>query len=251
MPKKNIIVIGYPKSGTTWLSRLVAELVQCPLQGDWGFDHIQALYKEGEERDSDFKCYKSHHTYQELSNVSKDTIHKIIYIVRDPRDIVISGLHYFNFYSKKKIFLKKLSLSWLTKLFSNVLEKKQKKKMINAVLNGDQSINKWLRLSWRDHLNNYKGKEVLFVKYENLLDHPQETCTAILTYLEVEKNSAHVLNSIENQSFEKRKKEMISTDNPLLKKIIRKGTHGYWKDAFTEKEKMVFNKYIKDIAYYD
>ena len=38
MSKKNIIIVGYPKSGTSWLSRLVAELIQCEFLGDWGYD---------------------------------------------------------------------------------------------------------------------------------------------------------------------------------------------------------------------
>ncbi len=98
--KKNIIIVGYPKSGTTWLSRLVAELVSCPLQGDWGFEDLNAPYKEGQNRTSEFQVFKSHHTFQEIKSASNLDIHKIIYIIRDPRDVVISGVHYFNFLPK-------------------------------------------------------------------------------------------------------------------------------------------------------
>lgn len=250
MNKKNIIIVGYPKSGTTWLSRLIAELVECPLQGDWGFDHIQALYKEGEERTSEFQCYKSHHTYQELSEVSKEKIYKIIYIVRDPRDIAISGMHYFNFSSKKQALLKKLKLSNSAKSFSNIPEEDKKKKMIHAVLYGDKNINQWLNMPWKDHLNNYKDEGVLLIKYEELIDNPQETCTDILKYLTLEKTTSHITNSIEKQSFKKRKREIEATDNPLLKKIIRKGGYGYWKEDFSKKENNLFIKHLIDTPYH-
>ena len=30
---KKIIIVGYPKSGNTWLTRLTADLVGCPVEG--------------------------------------------------------------------------------------------------------------------------------------------------------------------------------------------------------------------------
>ena len=31
--KNNIVIAGYPKSGNTWLTRLVAEVLKCPVVG--------------------------------------------------------------------------------------------------------------------------------------------------------------------------------------------------------------------------
>lgn len=247
MPKKNIVIVGYPKSGTTWLSRLMAELIECPLVGDWGFNEIQALYKEGEERDANYQCFKSHHTFDQLTQVADDPIFKVIYIVRDPRDIVISGMHYFNFSSRTKNILKKLKKGANSRFkFS---EENKKKRMIHAVLKGDKKVNQWLEHSWKFHLNDYKKKAVLLVKYEDLLNNPQQVCDTILNYIEVKKKSAHILESINKQSFEKRKSASKPKDHPMLKKIIRKGGQGYWKTQFSEKEKVLFNDYLKETPY--
>ena len=62
---KKIIVVGYPKSGCTWATRLVAELVGCPVAGFWQSDKKEIAI-EGEDRVSDFRCYKSHHQLAEL-----------------------------------------------------------------------------------------------------------------------------------------------------------------------------------------
>ena len=47
---KNIIVVGYPKSGCTWATRLVAELVGCPVGGFWQSDKKE-IAVEGERSD--------------------------------------------------------------------------------------------------------------------------------------------------------------------------------------------------------
>jgi len=176
IPKKNIVIVGYPKSGTTWISRLVAELIDCPLQGDWGFDDLDQPYMQGLERDSEFECFKSHHTYETIKDISEKKIHKIIYVIRDPRDIVISGIHFFDFIPKKVQavikalpkggtvygFLKKpLHIVWGVKT--------RKKQMINAVLYGSSSPNKWLKTSWNDHYKGYQNTNVHIVKYEDLI----------------------------------------------------------------------------------
>ena len=96
--KKKIIIAGYPKSGNTWLTRLVANLVDCPVAGFWGSDHDE-IASEGASRMSEFECYKAHQTYEDLiqcSDWSGDC--SVIYIIRDPRDVALSGANFFRFY---------------------------------------------------------------------------------------------------------------------------------------------------------
>lgn len=58
-PHRTVIVSGYPKSGNTWTTRLVAEAIGCPVKGFWGSDHNEIAI-EGAERDSEFLVYMSH-----------------------------------------------------------------------------------------------------------------------------------------------------------------------------------------------
>lgn len=102
---KNVIIVGYPKSGNTWITRLTAELIGCPVSGFWNEPDNQEIAVEGQSRNSEFRCFKSHHPLSELSNTFDTKDHKknhIIYVIRDPRDVSVSGAHYFKFENRFK-----------------------------------------------------------------------------------------------------------------------------------------------------
>ena len=73
MKKKKVVVVGYPKSGCTWLVRLVAELIQCPVTGFWGEPDNPEIAIEGTERKSDFE-------FSKISTINTDTKLVIIWI---------------------------------------------------------------------------------------------------------------------------------------------------------------------------
>jgi hypothetical protein len=245
MDKKNVIIAGYPKSGTTWLSRLVAELIVCPLKGDWGFENLTPPYSEGLGRISEYQCFKSHHSFEELSKVSELSIHKIIYIVRDPRDVVISGVHYFQFFPS---FLNFLKIDPVRRFFYRFTSNKEKKKqMIKAVLNGDETINQWLRSSWRSHYESYQKDNVLLVKYEDLLKTPYRECNRINNFIGVPVKKDHIAECIHVQSFQNRKNEKMSMNQGRFRILLRKGSSGYWKEEFSDLEVDLFKNAFKDL----
>jgi len=255
MGHKNIIVVGYPKSGTTWASSLVAELVQCPLVGDWGFDHIEAHYKEGQNRASDYRCYKSHHLAREIKTASKQPIYKIIYIIRDPRDIVISGLHYFNFLPNGFYFLKKKSFFGLGKTLRRighrlVSRNSRKKQMIQAILTGNSAISPWFKGGWKNHYKSFMDSDVLYIKYEDLLERTSDITEKICSYIEIEASLEHQESSITKQSYALKKQKVVQESHRYLNKLIRKGESGYWKSELTSSEIQLFKRELKDAQDY-
>lgn len=234
--KKNILIVGYPKSGTTWLSRLVAQLVNCPLKGDWGFEDIQAPYQEGLNRESNFQLYKSHHLKDEIYKASKFSIDYIIYIIRDPRDVVISGMHYFNFLPRfltRKGNRIKINKFYKKGYFKLTSKKEKKRQMIEAVLNGNNKINPWLSHSWFQHFNSYSKESICLIKYEDLLNNTENECTKILKFLNIETNQEHIKKSISDQSFLSRKKIDKNKKDPHQSKLLRSGEIGNWENEFS------------------
>jgi hypothetical protein len=245
MNKKNVIIAGYPKSGTTWLSRLVAELIVCPLIGDWGFENMRPPFSEGMDRGSEYQCFKSHHTYEEISQASDLPIHKIIYIVRDPRDVVISGAHYFQFTPSIVNFL--IFGPFRRILYRLTSKKEKKKQMIKAVLKGNASINQWLTSSWKSHYEGYLKDDVLVVRYEDLLKTPFKECNRISTFLSIPVKKDHIAECIHIQSFQNKKNEKMSMNQGHFKELLRKGSSGYWKEDFSDQDIEQFKNVFKDL----
>lgn len=108
-----IIVAGYPKSGNTWLSRLLGDLYDCPVTG---IGTAKPLAAEGEDRLCTSHIVrqlhlKPTHTWKDdrpssewrsavdnawwfAEDLWDPSTHKIVHIARDPRDVAVSVQHY-------------------------------------------------------------------------------------------------------------------------------------------------------------
>jgi len=99
------IVVAYPRSGGVWLSRLLADALDCAASGVLG---QKSIAEEGLHRANS----NNHHVYQTQLSKSKrgdlfitgktNTVninklgdnHKIIFLKRDPRDVSVSAWKY-------------------------------------------------------------------------------------------------------------------------------------------------------------
>ncbi len=168
-----------------------------------------------------------------------------IYLVRDPRDIIIS-------YSS---FLKKSYDAVVTHLLNSQSFEK-------SYINGKQ-YNFTLTGSWSDNYNswkNYKVIEVLIIKYEDMISDTQNTFTKIIKYLNkidnVKIDNEKIKNCINITSFKNLRK--IEEEKGFIEKgvgefFFRKGKVGDWKEKLNQdlvkKIEEKFKKEMQELNY--
>lgn len=192
---QKIIIAGYPKSGNTCLTRLVAEIVQCPVKGFLYSNHNE-IVKEGENRISNYECYKSHHKFHELKKFDrKNSI--LIYIIRDPRDISLSGRNYFDFKFDERIPKLIFKYSILRINFRRFFRQNYiNNKMNKAILYGDKDLS-WCYSPWITHVKTYLNQSnVLVIKYEDLKKHTLPECERIINHLIISRSTEELKEAI-------------------------------------------------------
>jgi Sulfotransferase domain len=232
---KRVLVVGYPKSGCTWVTRLVAELIGCPVAGFWQSEKKEIAI-EGEDRISDYRCYKSHHQLAELGNLPNEPDTWLIYVLRDPRDIALSAAHHFQFdrFPKISAFFGRFRRG--DKLYRHtfypllVRQNYRLKEMTTALLRGSGRVHNWVRVSWREHWQPYQEAGIPIVRYEDLLDKPGEECDRILRHLGLDRRPDEVARAVENQSFARKKQTLLEQSETGRAKFLRVGKSGQWRE---------------------
>ncbi len=225
-----IWLASYPKSGNTWVRSFLSSLMykkdgtadlnsmpisQYPLRVHFKglvneFDNINLLSKKWISSqdflnlDNKIKFYKTHHV---MCNFGKNSFTNyqntfgVIYIVRDPRNVITSIL---NYYSKKNYEEAKEFLFDEGKIIGVDLSKKNEYENDNNIIT--------LISSWKNHYNSWKNfkKNFLLIKYENLINDERNEFLKIRNYLEEKLNLKFSDNkfdtAINSNSFSKLKK---------------------------------------------
>lgn len=234
---QEVLVVGYPKSGNTWLTRLVAELIACPVKGFFEQPNNPEISIEGGDRQSSYVVFKGHQTFHQ---VCKKIQHKhLIYVVRDVRDIAISGANFFRFHPDSLIDkfickLPKIGDFYYKQTF--IAERAKISKMIHVLDKGNRAVS-WCHIPWDEHVTEYLSNEVLFIKYENLLINPHLECQKILSHIGIHRSEEQIDTAIKKQSFKAVKEKSKSSNDKRQKNILRQGISGVWEEKLTIKQK--------------
>jgi len=178
----DIFVVSYPKCGTTWMQNIVYQLAK----GDMDFPHINAvaLHLEEDVMGSNLnleslpspRLFKSHLSYDSILKGRG----KYIYVMRNGLDAAVS---YFHHYVALRRF--QADFNFFFRLF-----------MTGKVAYG----------SWFDHvagwLSHKDDLDILFVKYEDLLEDLEGNIRRIAEFCNFPVDEARIQTAVERSRFE-------------------------------------------------
>jgi hypothetical protein len=220
----DVFLVSYPRSGSTWLRFLIGNLAYPAdpvnfLNVDSRIPDIYLLPDRVLRRYPRPRILKSHEPFDPRYS-------KIIYIVRDPRDLVVSLYHY---------DLKR----------GDIDEDCPTDDFVRLFVSGSQTVVSWG--PWGEHVLSWcstrgKRKEFLLLRYEDMLTLLKKQLAQIASFLNlndteesldraVELSSAERMKNLEN----KQSREWAETKGTRQdKKFVRNARAGEWQSVLSQ-----------------
>jgi hypothetical protein len=220
----DVFLTSYPRSGNTWTRFLIGNLVH----QDEAVTFLSAerlvadMYKHSDRVLRNLprpRILKSHECFD-------PRYRKVIYIVRDPRDVAVSNYHWeLKLRSVKEGYpIEDFVPRWMAPEF-------------------------WPRIgSWGDHVGSWlatrQGKEgFLLLRYEDLKKNPQRELGRVAQFLGIEANPERLNRAVELSSADNMRKIeskesgkwVATTLTRQDKPFVRSATSGGWKTVLPEK----------------
>ena len=230
----DVFIVSYPKSGNTWTRFLIGNLIyqDVPITFANVESRIPSLYVYPDRKLRKLpRILKSHDCFDPRYKT-------VIYIVRDPRDVIVSAYHYG---IKLGIFLKDYAIETF----------------VSALLDG--SFDSGLLVnprwgSWHDNVASWlamqDSRKFLLLRYEDMLDDPRRELTKVARFLGVEASPERLERAVQLSSAnhmreleEKQATDWSLTRNSRLDMtFVRKARSGNWKSELPRKAVEVIEK---------
>jgi hypothetical protein len=212
-------LVSYPKSGNTWTRFLVANLIH--QHEPVTFANIENIVPDNVKN-----------TRKQLARIPRPRIvksheyfdcryKKVIYIVRDPRDIVVSYYHY---QLKTRVIKDGFPLDQYVPRFL--------RGEVDAYASWNENVVSWL--ATRGSSNNF-----LFLRYEDMMQEPVRELRKIAAFLGLRRTEAELAQAIERSSadrmrdLEKKQADVWINTKKTRKDIpfVRTAKSGGWRES--------------------
>jgi len=216
-----IAITGFPKSGNTWVSRLLGDVLDSPVGG---IKNAKPLATEGQERTGRYRVLQLHlrPVYEDVGMclpngwglcVPQYDGMPLIHVVRDPRDVVVSAKHY-----------------WDIDTMENALE------AVGRGLEPVKAVG-----PWQTYVTNWLDCPVkpLLVRYEDLHTDAASELVRILEHWDLRYREDRIAPAVERQAFDAKRAQIQSDGDgriygkSIQLKNLRRGKVGGWRRCFT------------------
>ncbi|XP_048343060.1 sulfotransferase 6B1-like [Sphaerodactylus townsendi] len=244
----DVILVGYPKTGTNWVGQILVELEAA--SGKYDEEERRKRSMRQRERELSLFPYlefgdpakfermkqlpsrrviKTHLAPQRLPKSIFQKKAKILVLFRNPKDTAVSYLHFAN-----GLKLLPTPKTW-DEFFSDFIKGK-----VPWGLYLDHII------EWNKYLDD---KNVMFITYEQIKENAALEIKRMAEFFDFTVNEQEIQSIVEKTSFKTMKDEASETNEGIGKFLFRKGVVGDWKNVFSEDQnKEMDRKFEESVA---
>ncbi|CAK9298164.1 unnamed protein product [Gordionus sp. m RMFG-2023] len=234
----DIVIATYPKSGTTWTAEIVSLLMH---QADESYaksldiservTHLEAppgLSVKNLNSIQKPRIFQTHFQHTYLPPAIMNSRCKIIYVLRNPKDVAVSFFHHHR----------------MAKDLGNF--DKDFKHFLSLFLEGRVVCG-----SWFNHVKTYwkrrDDSNLLIVRYEDMKNNLSQTLMNISKFLGISLSDAQIMEVNNLCTFDKMKenervnRNWVPSFDTTKSTFIRKGIIGDWKNHFSQEDDHIFD----------
>lgn len=222
-----VFVIGYPKSGTTWATQLVADYLELPFPR-------KSLLPVG--------CAAVVHGHETV----RPNDRRVVYVMRDGRDALMSQYFY---HSRRMPEGDNPPMTRLQrKIYPGMVNKADVRKNLPAFVLRQMKKANSSNANWGEHVRSYfdaKNPEVALMKYEDMLaDGESALAKAIEQLTGKPADPDRARDTVRKFAFKRQSGRKSGSEDRSA--FLRKGQSGDWANHFTREAAEIFDRYCGD-----